>query len=314
MLGAGARGDHHHRDIFSPRLLPQMRHQLVAVSARHLEIGHDQVAATLGGDLESLESIGRQFDAVACLFEHAPHELAYADGIIGQDDDFFVWHNINGLRRNGAMRHGGRSRSKNSGGGRMGGTGHQRAALDGFAHDQPVQINQQDEAAIGRDGGAGEQLDVAHVLAQVLDHDLVFADYFFHDDADLAAANIDDHQPVISIHRLHVLQTKLEIEADDFRHHIAHAGEQLAAHFFQVRVLQAADFFHEGQRESKHIFAAAHEQRLRNDEGERNLEREARTYTFLGFDLDLAIELVEVGADYVESHAAASQLGLARSR
>src|SRR6266566_4886486 len=47
MLGAGARGYHHHRNAAGGRTLAQLHHQLVTRHAMHLQVGDDQVAAVL---------------------------------------------------------------------------------------------------------------------------------------------------------------------------------------------------------------------------------------------------------------------------
>src|SRR5579871_1832753 len=47
MLGAGTRRDHHHGNVPSLRILPQMRQQFVAVRSRHFQIGDNQIATRL---------------------------------------------------------------------------------------------------------------------------------------------------------------------------------------------------------------------------------------------------------------------------
>src|SRR5579872_7188699 len=98
---------------------------------------------------------------------------------------------------------------------------HQRAALDGFARDEAVQIDEENQAAIGRDGGAGKKLYIAEVLAQVLDHDFIFADDFFDDHADLASADVDKNETVISVDGFHRGKRELRIETNNFSDHIA---------------------------------------------------------------------------------------------
>ena len=58
-------------------------------------------------------------------------------------------------------------------------------ALVRFGGDHAVEIDQQDQAAVGRDGGAGEKFHAAEIFAEILDDDFVFAEDFFDDNADL---------------------------------------------------------------------------------------------------------------------------------
>ena len=54
-----------------------------------------------------------------------------------------------------------------------------------FGGDHAIEIDQQNQAAVGRDGGAGEKFDAAEIFAEVLDDDFVFAEDFFDDQANL---------------------------------------------------------------------------------------------------------------------------------
>ncbi len=61
------------------------------------------------------------------------------------------------------------------------------------------------------------------------------------------------------------------------------------------------------------MLADAHEQRLRDDQRERHLEGEAGADSLPRFDLDLAVQRVEIGANHVETDSASGQLRLSRS-
>src|ERR1700728_4475678 len=75
MFGSGAGRHYEHGNLARSGILPQMGHQLVAIHARHLEVGDDEMAANLGDDLGRFQAIGRELDAVAGLFEHAAYEF-----------------------------------------------------------------------------------------------------------------------------------------------------------------------------------------------------------------------------------------------
>src|SRR5215472_3637303 len=107
VLGAGARRDDHYWNATSGRALAQLHHQLVAGHARHFEVGDDQVAAVLRDQFGSFEAIGSELHTVAILFQHAPYEFAYADRVVGNDDDAFVLDAVDGFRRNGSACDGG---------------------------------------------------------------------------------------------------------------------------------------------------------------------------------------------------------------
>src|SRR6478672_10703187 len=67
MLGSSTRRDHHHRNVASLRILPQMRQQFVAVRPRHFQVGDNQVAARLRNDLQRFQSVCGQLHAIARL-------------------------------------------------------------------------------------------------------------------------------------------------------------------------------------------------------------------------------------------------------
>src|SRR6266446_5723208 len=73
----------------------------------------------------------------------------------------------------------------------------QAAALAGFGGDHAIQVDQENQAAVGCDGCAGEELDAAQILAEVLDDNFVLADDFLDNQADLAIADVGhDHAKV----------------------------------------------------------------------------------------------------------------------
>src|SRR2546421_8680909 len=150
MLRSGSRGYDHDRYIARLWVLAQMGHQFITIGARHFEIGHHQVTTSLRDDLQGLQSIGSQFYAVASFLQHAANKLADADGVIDQDHNFFIGHNIDGFEGNGPAGHGLGSGSEDPGGI---GAGHQRTMLNGFADYQPVYVDQENQAAIRSNSG-----------------------------------------------------------------------------------------------------------------------------------------------------------------
>jgi hypothetical protein len=72
-------------------------------------------------------------------------------------------------------------------------------ALARFCGNHAIQIDQQNKAAIGRNGRAREELNAAQVFAQVLDNDFVFAKNFFNDEANLPASGICHHHAEIPV-------------------------------------------------------------------------------------------------------------------
>ena len=182
-------------------------------------------------------------------------------------------------------------------------------ALGRVRSDQAVQVDQQNQAAVGSDGGAGEKFYAAQIIAEILDDDFVLAENFFDDDADVASRDFHNDHVEIAVQRLERRQGKLQIEAHDFGDHAAHAREQLSANIFDFLGLQAANFLDHRQRERKHGRAAANEQRLRNDQRERHLYREARAAASFRANFDFAVQRVDIGAHNVEADAAAGKFG-----
>src|SRR5262249_5561102 len=156
--------------------------------ARHLQVSHDQVAPGLGSDFQRFQTVGGQTHAVSGFFQHPANKLAYADRVVGQDHDLLFGNEIDSVLRNSTA--GRRLRARREDAGSVG-AGHQRAMLDGFTNHEPVHIDQQDQASVRSDGGAGEQLHVTHIFAQALDYDFVFANDIFHNHSNLPAGYVD---------------------------------------------------------------------------------------------------------------------------
>ena len=145
------------------------------------------------------EAVGGELHAVAVLFEHASDEFADADGVVGNDDDAFVFDAVDGVGGDRAACDGFGARSEDA---RGAGAGLQRAAFVGLGGDHAVEIDEQNQAAVGRDGRAGEEFYAAQVFAEVLDNDFVFAEDFFDDQADLAVAGVGDDHAEVAVDRL----------------------------------------------------------------------------------------------------------------
>src|SRR5215472_8555854 len=199
VLGAGARCHDHHRNAPRGWALPQLHHQLVPSHPRHFEVGYDQVTAVLRNKFRGLEAVTGKLDAVAILFQHAPHEFAHADGVVGHDDDALRLDAIDGFGRNRAARH---SRGAWGEDARGAGVGLQRPAICRFRSDHAVQVNQQNQAAVRCNSCTGEKLYAAEIFAQVLDYDFVFADNFFNDQADLMVSGVGHHHAEKAVYRL----------------------------------------------------------------------------------------------------------------
>src|SRR5882724_9400991 len=105
MLGTGARRNHHNGYPARLRILFHVRHQLVTIGAGHFQISDHQIAARLAHDLQRFQAVGSQAHTIAGFFQHAPDELAYADGIIGKYDHLLRNHVIDCFRRNAAGSH-----------------------------------------------------------------------------------------------------------------------------------------------------------------------------------------------------------------
>ena len=128
-----------------------------------------------------------------------PDEFAHADGVVGDDDHALLFDAIDGVGGNRAASHGCRAGRENA---RGAGVGLQGTPLGGFGGDHAIQIDQQNQAAVGSDGGAGEKFHAAQIFAEILDDDFVLAENFFDDEADLAIAGVGDHHVEVAVDRL----------------------------------------------------------------------------------------------------------------
>src|SRR5262249_20677949 len=143
--------------------------------------------------------------------------------------------------------------------------------------------------------------------------DLVFADDLFDDQSDLATGDVADHHAVVAVYGLDGVDAELRVEANDFSDDVANLGQQFAADLLDIFLLQAANLLDESERQGEDILPATDEQRLRDDQRQRDLEGEARPLPGDGVDVNLAVQGSEVGADDVEPDAASGEFGLAGS-
>src|SRR5882672_4449315 len=172
VLGACSRSDDENRNPAGRRILAQVRHQFVAIHSRHFDVGHKQVATHLSDQLRSFHTVGGQLHAVPGLLQNPADEFANADRVVGDDHDSFSVKFVHRCRGNTAGDNGGGAGRKNTG--RAGG-GNYHIVFRRVRGGQPVHVNQEDETAIGRNGGAREKFYAAQILAQVLDHHFVLA-------------------------------------------------------------------------------------------------------------------------------------------
>ena len=185
------------------------------------------------------------------------------------------------------------------------GTGLQHAAFVRFGRHHAIEIDQQNQAAVGSDRCAGKEFYAAKIFAEALDDDFVFAEDFFDDEADLAIAGVGDDHAEVTVDRFERGQTEIRIESHDFGDDIANLRKELAADIFDFVGTDAADFFDDCERKRKARATAADKERGRDDQRQRNFERELRAGTGRALNFDFAVECVEIGADHVKTHAAA---------
>jgi len=216
----------------------------------------------LRDEFGGFEAVGGEFYAIAVLFEHAADKFADADGVVGDNDDAFVLDAVDGFRGNGAAGDGGGAGCKNAGGA---GGGLQGASLGGLGGDHAVEIDEQDQTAVGSDGGAGEKFYAAEIFAEIFDDDFIFAEDFFDDEADLAIAGVGDDHPEIAVDGFERGKAEISVETHDFGDDIANFGEQFSADVFDFIGAEAANFFDDGEGESEAGAAATDEESGRND-------------------------------------------------
>src|SRR5437879_1706739 len=154
MFCARARRNDHHGNPPRRWALAQLHHQLVSGHAGHFEVGNDQVATVLRHQFRCFEPVRRKFHTVTVLLQHPADEFAYADGIVRHHDYAFLRNAVDGFGRNTSARNRRRAWSKDSGCARA---SLYLPVLARVCRYHAVQVNQQNEAAIGRDRRAGEE-------------------------------------------------------------------------------------------------------------------------------------------------------------
>ena len=243
----------------------------------------------LRNQFRGFQAVGGKLYAVAVLLEHASDEFTHADGIVGHHDDAFRLDAIDGFGRNGASRNGRRARRENARGARV---GLERPALVRRGSDHAVQVDEQNQTAVRRDGRAREQLYAAKIFAEVLNYDFVFAQDFFDHQPNLMVSGVCNDHPVESVNGCERGQPKIGIQANDFGNDVTHLGQQFSAHVFDFVGAQATNLFDNRQRQREIGRAAAHKKCGRNDQRQRNLERELGALAGGALDFDFAVQRI----------------------
>ena len=194
------------------------------------------------------QAVGCQDDAVAIFFQHTADEFAHADGIVGNHHNAFVMDTINGVGRNAAFGNGRRARRKN--------TRSTRRCLNGFAFawlagNHAIQIEKQNQAAVGSNRGARKKFYTTEIFTKTFDDDFVFAENFFDHQADLAIIGICDDHAEISVDGFERRQAEIGIETNDFGDHVANFCKELPADIFNFIGAQTANFFDYSQGQRK---------------------------------------------------------------
>src|SRR6516162_5166002 len=236
---ARARGDNHHRNPFGRGALAELGHQFIARHARHFEVGDHEMAALLCNEFGRLKSVCRQINPVSVLFKHAPDELPHADRVIRDHNDALLVNAINGVAWNRASRHRRGTGRKHP---RSAGAGLQSAPFVRFCRDHTIQIDEENQAAIGGDGGAREQLHAPQIFAQIFDDDFVLAEDLFHYQSDLSASSVRDHHAEIPVDRFKGRQPEIGVDANDLCDDVADLGQQLSADVLNFVGPQPANF------------------------------------------------------------------------
>ena len=75
-------------------------------------------------------------------------------------------------------------------------------SFGGFGRNEAIQIDQQNQAAVGCDRGSWEELHAAQVFAEIFDDDFIFAEDVLDDDSFGPSCNLYDHHAVVAVDRL----------------------------------------------------------------------------------------------------------------
>ena len=190
----------------------------------------------------------------------------------------------------------------------------QGTTLVRFGRDHAVQVDQQNQATVGRDRRARKKFYATKVFAEALDDDFVLAQNFFDDEANLAVVDVRDNHAEVTVDGFERRQAKVRIEAHNFGDDVADLGEQFSADLFDFVGANAANFFDDSQWQRKIRSSAADEESWRDDERQGNFQGELRALARSAVNLDFAVQGVQVGTNDVEPNSAAGKFGFGRGR
>src|SRR5262249_8144131 len=226
---------------------------------------------------------------------------------VSDDDDPLVFDAVDGVGGDRAACNRFRARSEDA---RGAGGCLQRAAFVGFGGNHAIEIDQENQAAVRRDGRAGEEFYATEIFAKILDDDFILAENFFDDEADLAVAGVGDDHAEVTVDGLKRRKTEIGVKAHNFGDDVTDFGQKFAADVFDFVGANAADFLDDTKRQRVAGSSATNEERGRDDQGQRNFQSELGAFAALAVDFDFAIELIEVGPNDIEANTTAGEFGL----
>src|SRR6185437_15996843 len=133
----------------------------------------------------------------------------------------------------------------------------------------------------------------------------------FHNQPHLPPRGIHHHHSVIPIQRLNRFQSQGYVHTKHFSGNIADRHHHLAVNFFNLIYPNPPDFLNVSKWNGKHGLTTADEQRLRDNQCERDLQSETSATAQFRVNFNFTVQRHQVGANHIESHAASGQFGLA---
>src|SRR5471030_1449344 len=170
-------------------------------------------------------------------------------------------------------------------------------------------IENQRDAAVTSDGGAGHARGSLKHFAQWLDDHFFLAHQLIDDKADPLRAHRQDHHMALALLFVSGGADQPAFEVEQGQGLIPHDHHFLAVHHVGARQVEVEDLVDVDQREGERLVAQHHHQGWHDRQGQRHLDDDLRALALGRVNVDRTIELADLGLYHVHAHATAGHVG-----
>src|SRR5882672_914855 len=186
---------------------------------------------------------------------------------------------------------------------------HGAGALFGSRADEARGVDDQSHRTVAQNGRTGDSRHRFEIGLKALDDDLLLCEKIVHENADALTVRFEHHQQTVLGAPAVGLDAELVAKLDDGQIFIAQSKYFGASHQGVDALARDLDGLDDGQqRNDVDLLADAHQLSVQDGERERQADADGAAEAFLGRDLNVAAQVVDIAAHDVHADAAAGHV------